>query len=111
MHYVLHAQCSENYVKTSKYLKRERKNSQFWSKSTNDRDLRVSVRVSTLDNVCTTFCTHNAVKGAFERRNNTNGKEMTLNFGQYRRMIAICVCLSLFQRWEKRALRSARIMQ
>ena len=41
----------------------------------------MSVRVSTLDNVCTTFCNHNAVKIAFKRRNITNEREMTLNFG------------------------------
>ena len=43
--------------------------------------------VSSLDNVCTTFCTQNAVKGASKRRNITIGREITLNFSQNRRMI------------------------
>ena len=58
---------------------------------------------------CTTFCTHNAVKRAFKRRNISNGREMSLNFLQNRRIIAVCVHLGLFRRRKSRALRSARI--
>ena len=72
---------------------------------------RVSGHVSTLEIACTTICTHNAVKIAFKRRNILNGREITYSYRQNRRIIAICVCLSLFRRWRKRALRSARIMQ
>ena len=52
----------------------------FFQNWTNDCDLRVSGPVSELENECTTFCTHNAVKIAFKRRNIKNGKEITLNF-------------------------------
>ena len=48
----------------------------------------VSGLVSTLENACTTFCTNNAVKIAFKRRNISNGIEITLNLRQNRRMIA-----------------------
>ena len=84
---------------------------QFSSKSTNDCDLRVSGLVSTLEGACTTFCTYNAVKIAFKRRNIKNGREIMLNLRQNRRMIAICVCLGLYRRWKARVLRSALIMQ
>ena len=60
---------------------------------------------------CTTFCKHNAVKRAFQCRNILNGKEISLNFLQNRRFIAIFVCPSLFRRWKTRALRSARTTQ
>ena len=72
---------------------------------------RVSGLVSTLENACTPFCTHNAVKIAFKLRNVSNGREIELNLLQNRRMIVICVCLGLVRRWKTRALRSARIMQ
>ena len=72
---------------------------------------RVSGLVSTLENACTPFCTHNAVKIAFKLRNFSNGREITHNFRQNRPMVAICVCLGVFRRWETRGLRSARIMQ
>ena len=75
---------------------------------TNDYDLRVSGLVSTLENASTTFCTYNLVKKAFERQNISNGREINHNFGQNRRMIAICLCLGLFRSWKTRALRSAR---
>ena len=68
---------------------------------------RVSRLVSTLENACTTFCTLNAVKVAIKRRNILNGREITYSYRQNRRIIAICVCLSLFRRWRTRALRSA----
>ena len=80
MHYVLHVKWSEKEVQTTKYLKRERNNAQFSSKSTNKSDLRVSVFVLTLENVCTTFCMQNGVKFAFKRGNNLNGNEITHNF-------------------------------
>ena len=67
-------------------------------KSTNDFDLLVSGLVSTLENACTPFCTHNAVKIAFKRRNISMGREITHKFGQNRRMIAICLCLGVFRR-------------
>ena len=60
---------------------------------------------------CTTFCTHNAVKRAFKRRSISNGREISLNFLQNRRIIAIWVYLGLFRPWKTRALRSDRIMQ
>ena len=60
---------------------------------------------------CTTFCTHSSVKGAFKRRNISNAREISLNFLQYRRIIAVCVYLGLFRRRKKPALRSARITQ
>ena len=58
---------------------------------------------------CTTFCTHNAVKREFKRRSISNGREISINFLQNRRTIAVCVYLSLFLRRKTRALRSARI--
>ena len=74
-------------------------------------DLRVSGPVSGLESAYTTFCTHNAEKIAFKRRNITNWIEITFNLRQNRRMIAICVCVGLFRRGQTRALRSARTMQ
>ena len=68
---------------------------------------RVSWLVSTLENVCTTFGTHDAVKRAFKLRNILNGREITISYRQNRRIIAICVCLGLFRQWKTRALRSA----
>ena len=50
-------------------------------------------------------------KRAFKRRNITNGKEITLNCRQNRRMIAICVFLGLFRRWKSYVLRSACKME
>ena len=96
MHYVLHVKWSEIRVYTSKYFKRERNNAQFSSKSTNDCCLRVFGRFSVLENVCTTFCMQNGVKFAFKRRNNLNGREITHNFRQNRRMKAIYESLGLF---------------
>ena len=63
--------------------------------------------VSTLENACTMFGTLDAVKRAFKRRNILNGREITYSYRQNRRVIAFCVCLSLFRRWRTRALRSA----
>ena len=60
---------------------------------------------------CTTFCTHDAVQGAFKRRRISKGREISLNFLQYRRIIAICVYLGLFRRRQTRALRWERITQ
>ena len=107
MHYVLHVKWSEKEVQTPKYLKRERNNAQFSSKSTNDCDLRVFGRFSVLENVCTTFCMQNGVKFAFQRRNILNGREITYNYRQIRRMIAICVSLGAFRRYRTYALCSA----
>ena len=90
MHYVLHVKWSEKDVQTPKYLKRERNNAQFSSKSTNDCDLRVFGRFSVFENVCTKFCMQNGVKFAFKRGNILNGIEITHNFRQNRRMQAIC---------------------
>ena len=53
---------------------------------------------------CSMFRTHNAMQTAFKRRNIINGSEILLRFPQNRRMIAICVCLGLFQRWKTCAL-------
>ena len=65
-----------------------------------------------MENACTTFCTHNAVKIAFLQRSISNGREISLNFLQNRRIIAICVSLGLFRRWTSGVvLRSARITQ
>ena len=100
MHYVLHVKWSEIRVYTSKYFKRERNNVQFSSKSTNESDLRVSGFVLTLENVCTTFCMQNGVKFAFKRRIILNGNEITHNFRQNRRMIAICESLGAFRCWQ-----------
>ena len=96
MHYVLHVIWSEKDVQTLKSVKRERNNAQFSSKSTNESDLRVSGFVLTLENVCTTFCIRNGVKRAFKRRNILNGRVITLNFRQNRRMLAILEFLGLF---------------
>ena len=41
------------------------------------------------------------------RRNILNGREITLNFRQNRRMLAILEFLGLFGRWKTYALRSA----
>ena len=91
MHYVLHAQCSESSVYTSKYQKRERNIALFSMKSANDCNLRVSGLGSTLENACTTFYMKNGVKVAFKRGIISNRREMKLNLLQNRRMIAICV--------------------
>ena len=48
---------------------------------------------------CTTLCTHDAVKRAFKRRNIWNGREISLNFLQNLRIIAIWVYLFLCLRW------------
>ena len=64
-----------------------------------------------MENACTTFCTHNAVKRAFKRWNIWNGRAITLNFRQNRRIIAVCVYLGLFRRRTTRALGSASITQ
>ena len=96
MYYVLHVKWSEIRVYASKYFKRERNNAQFSSKSTNESNLRVSGFVLTLESVCTTFCMQNGVKFAFKRRNIFNGREITHNFRQNRRMKAIYETLGLF---------------
>ena len=75
---------------------RERNNAQFSSKFENDYDFRVSGRVLTLENVCSTFCMRNGGKRAFERRNILKGREITHNFRQNRRMIAILEFVGLF---------------
>ena len=72
--------------------------------------MRVCGLVSTTENACTTFGTHNAVQSAFKRRSISNGREISINFLQNRR-IAVCVYLGLFRRRKTRALRSARITQ
>ena len=111
VHCIPQEQCSERSVKTSKYLKRERNNALFSSESTNDYDLRVYALVSTLETACSAFHKYNAVKRAFKHRNLSNGREITLNFRQNRRMKAICVYLGLFRRRNPRALHSTSIMQ
>ena len=111
MHDVLHVKWSEIRVYTSKYFKRERNNAQFSSISTNDCYLRVFGRFSVRANVFTTFCMQNGVKFAFRRRNILNGREITHNFSQNRRMKAICESLGLFWRWKAYALHSACRME
>ena len=81
-----------------KYFKRDRNNAQFSSKSTNESDLRVSGFVLTLEKVCTTFSMQNGVKFPFKRRNILNGREISRNFRENRRMIAISVSLGAFRR-------------
>ena len=71
----------------------------------------MSELVSTLEGACTAFCTHNAVKIEFKRRNITDGKEVTLYLRQNRRVIAISVFPVLFRRGKTRALRSACKME
>ena len=73
----------------------------------NDSDFRVPGLVLSLEIVCTTFCVRNGVKRALKRRNILNGREITHNFLQNRRMIAILAFLGLFWRWKTYALRSA----
>ena len=107
MHYVLHAKSSEMGVWTSKYLKRERNKALFSSKSSNDYDFRVSERLLTLENVCSTFCVRSKVKRAFKRWNILNGREITHNFRQNRRVITISEFLCLFWCWKTNALRYA----
>ena len=72
----------------------------------NAYDFFVSVLVLMLENVCTTFCVRSGAKFAFNRRNILNGREITLNFSQNRRMITILEFLGLFGRWKTYALRS-----
>ena len=96
MHYILHVKWSEKEAQTPKYVKRERYKAQFSSKSTNASDVRISEFVWTLENACTTFCMQNGVKRPFKLRNILNGREITHNFRQNRRMIAICESLGLF---------------
>ena len=65
--------------------------------SMDDYDFRVPGLVLTLGNVCTTFCMRNGVNRAFERRNILNSRELTHNFLQIRRMIAIfCFCACFY---------------
>ena len=64
-----------------------------------------------MKNACTTFCTHEAVQNEFKRLNISNGREISLNFLQNRRNIAVCVYLGLFRLWKRRALRSALMTQ
>ena len=96
MHCILHAKWSEKGVLTSKYLKRQRNNASFSSKSSNASDFRVSVLVLTLENLCTTFCERNGVKREFKRRNILSGREITHNFRHNRRMLTILELLGLF---------------
>ena len=111
MHHVLHVKWSEKEVQIPKYVKREKNNAQFSSKSTNESNLRVSGFVLTLENVCTTFCMQNGVKFAFKRGNILNGREITYNYRQVPRMIAICVSLGAFRRCRTYALHSACKME
>ena len=111
MHYVLLVKWSEKDVQTPKYLKGERNNAQFSSKSTNDCDLRVFGRFSVFENVYTKFCMQNGVKFAFKRGNILNGIEITHNFRQNRRRKAICESLGLFRRWKTYPLHSACKME
>ena len=64
-----------------------------------------------MKNACTTFCTHDAVQSTFERRSISNGREISINFLQNRRIIAVCVYLGLLRRRKTRAMCSARITQ
>ena len=89
MHYVLHVKLCEKGVESSEYLGRERNNSIFATKSTNNCDFIVSGLVSTLENVYATFCKYNGVKTVLKCRNILNGIEITDNFRQNRRIIAI----------------------
>ena len=73
--------------------------------------MRVSGIASTTEITCTTFGTLNAVKRAFKRRSISNGREISLNFLQNRRIIAVCVYLGLLRQRKTRALRSASITQ
>ena len=57
------------------------------------------------------FWTNNAVIRAFKRRSISNGREISLNLLQNRRIIATSVYLGSFRRWKTRVLRSARMMQ
>ena len=111
MHYIQHAKWSEICVYTSLYFTRERNNAQFSSKATNDCYLRGFGRFSVLANVCTTCCMQNGVKFAFKRRNILNRNEITHNFPQIRRMIAIGESLGAFRCWKTYALRSACKME
>ena len=77
----------------------------------NDCDLRVSGLVSALEGACTAFCTHNAVKIEFKRRNITDGNEITHNLRQNQRVTAIFDFLGSFPRWKTRALRFACKME
>ena len=111
MHDVLHAKWSEMGVWTSKYLKRERNKALFSSKSSNDYDFRVSERLLTLENVCSTFCVRSKVKRAFKRWNILNGREITHNSRQNRRVITILEFLGVSWRWKTYALHSACEME
>ena len=51
------------------------------------------------------------MKRAFKLRNISNGRELSINFRQNRRMIAICVRLCMFRSTKSRVPCSARIMQ
>ena len=86
-------------LKTSKYLKRVGNIAYLSTKSKNYCNLRVPELDSTKENPCTMFRKHNAVQSAFKSRNISNGRDISLNFLQNRRIIAICVYLGLFRRW------------
>jgi hypothetical protein len=111
VHSVLGNKCSNLGLQTSKFLNREGNYGHFWSKSTNDRVLRVVGLVPKLNPKCTMFCVQNAVIWAFKRRNISIGKEITVIFGQNRRMIEFCGLFGFFRSIIRRALRSAREMQ
>ena len=111
MHYVLHVNSVKRAFKRRNISSGREIELNIHQNRTNDYDLRVSGLVSTLENASTTFCTYNAVKTSFKRRNISNGREIELNLLQNRRMIVICICLGLFRRWITSGLRSARIMQ
>ena len=83
----------------------------FEKKTKNDCDLHASGLASTLETAWNTFRAHNAMKRAFNRRNISNGREISLNYRQNRRMIAICVFLRMFRCAKSRAPCSARIIQ
>jgi hypothetical protein len=111
VYYVLRAKCSNLGLQTSKYLNREGNYGHFWSKSTYDRVLRVVRLLSKHNTACTLFWATNAVIWAFKRRNFSIGKEITVIFGQNRRMIEFCELLGLFRSLIRSAQCSACKMQ
>jgi hypothetical protein len=111
VHSVPRAKCSNLDLQTSNFLNREGNYGYFSSKSTNDRVLQVVGLLSKHNMACTTFCAQNAVIWGFKRRNISIGKEITVIFGQNRRMIEFCGLFGFFRSIIRRVLRSAREMQ
>jgi hypothetical protein len=111
VHYVLRLNCSSLGVYTTNSLQRVGNYSNFLSKSTNGRVLRVVGISSTLNRARTMFCALHAVIWSFKRRTLSNGKEITVIFCPNRRMVVFYELLGWYRRLIERAPCSTLKMQ